>query len=164
MYLRNKLVDALPRRVISSMVDLFSLALGSMLFSLVEDFTFTPPVFTSIILFSIFINKDICFGRSIGKYFNRTRVVSVRTGNAASPIQCSLRNLFILIWPLEAIFIILYPKRRFGDIVAGTKVQEAGEIDSDTKWQYVQAVLSILTSLILVYFLFTYIDSLSIMS
>jgi uncharacterized RDD family membrane protein YckC len=164
MYLANKLIDVLPKRIISSIVDLFSLALASVIFSVVEDLTFTPPVYTAIILFSIFINKDIYFGRSIGKYFNGTRVVSIRTGNAATPIQCSLRNLFILIWPLEAIILLFSPKRRIGDIVAGTKVQESVEIRPEMKWQYVQAILSTVTSVILIYFLFTYIDSLGIMS
>lgn len=164
MYLTSKLIDALPKRIISSTVDLFSLALGAMIFSVVEDFTFTPPVYTAIILFSIFVNKDIYFGKSIGKYFNGTRVVSVKTGSAASPIQCSIRNLFILIWPLEAIILLFSPKRRIGDIVAGTKVQESIEISPETKWQYVQAILSVVTSAILIYFLFTYVDSLGIMS
>lgn len=115
-------------------------------------------------LFSIFLNKDTYFGKSIGKYFNGTRVVSVRTGNAASPIQCSIRNLFILIWPLEVIVLFFSPQRRIGDIVAGTKVQESEEIGNETKWKYAQAILSMLTSLFLIYFLFTYIDRLGIMS
>lgn len=164
MYLTNKLIDTLPKRIISSIVDLFSLTIGSMIFSVVENFTFTSPVYSAVILFSMFINKDIYFGKSIGKYFNGTRVVSIRTGNAASPIQCSLRNLFILIWPLEAIILLFSPKRRIGDIVAGTKVQESVDISPETKWQYVQAILSMATSGILIYFLFTYIDSLGIMS
>src|SRR4051812_16811010 len=111
MYLAKKLTSALPKRSISAMVDLFSLALASMIFSVVEDFIFTPLVYTAVILFSLFLNKDIYFGKSFGKYFNGTRVVSVRTGNAASPIQCSIRNLFILIWPLEAIILFFSPYR-----------------------------------------------------
>jgi hypothetical protein len=65
---------------------------------------------------------------------------------------------------LEAIILLFSPKRRIGDIVAGTKVQESVEIRPEMKWQYVQAILSTVTSVILIYFLFTYIDSLGIMS
>jgi uncharacterized RDD family membrane protein YckC len=164
MYLTNKLIDALPKRIVSAIVDLFSLALASMIFSAVEDLTFTRPVYTAIVLFSIFLNKDIFFGKSIGKYFTGTRVVSARTGNAASPIQCSIRNLFILIWPLEAIILLFSPKRRIGDIVAGTKVQESAEIGPEMKWQYAQAILSVVASFAFVYYLFTFIDGLGIMS
>jgi uncharacterized RDD family membrane protein YckC len=135
-----------------------------MIYSVVEDFTLASPVHSAIVFFSAFLNKDMYFGKSMGKYFNGTRVVSVRTGNAASPIRCFIRNLFILIWPLEAIILVFSPKRRIGDIVAGTKVQESEEIGHEMKWQYVQAILSMVTSAILIYFLFTYIDSLSVMS
>jgi uncharacterized RDD family membrane protein YckC len=135
-----------------------------MILSVVEVFTLTPPVYTAIVLFSVFLNKDIYYGKSIGKYFNGTRVVSIKTGSVASPIQCFIRNLFILIWPLEAIVLFFTPERRIGDLVAGTKVQENVEIGQEMKWQYVQAIISIVTSVTLVYYLFTYIDSLGIMN
>lgn len=164
MYLANKLIAVLPKRIVSSIVDLFSLALASIIFSVVEDFTFTPPVYTAIVLFSIFLNKDIYFGKSIGKHFNGTRVVSARTGNAANPIQCSIRNLFILIWPLEAIILFFSPKRRIGDVVAGTKVQENVEIGPEMKWQYAHAILSVVASFTLIYYIFTFIDGLGFIS
>jgi len=154
----------LPKRSISSIVDLFSLALATMISSVVEYFTLTPPVYSAIVCFSLVLNKDIYFGKSIGKYFNGTRIVSAGTGNAASPFQCAIRNLFMLIWPLEAIVLFFSPNRRIGDIVAGTKVQKSEEIGNETKWQYAQAVLSIVTSVTVSYLLFTYIDSLGFMS
>ena len=164
MYLINKIIDFLPKRIISAIIDLFSLTLASMILSVIEVFTLTPPVYTAIVLFSVFLNKDIYYGKSIGKYFNGTRVVSIKTGSVASPIQCLIRNLFILIWPLEAIVLFFTPERRIGDMVAGTKVQENLEIGEEMKWQYVQAIISIVTSVTLVYSLFTYIDSLGFMN
>jgi uncharacterized RDD family membrane protein YckC len=164
MYLINKIIDFLPKRIISAIVDLFSLTLASMILSVIEVFTLTPPVYTAIVLFSVFLNKDIYYGKSIGKYFNGTRVVSIKTGSVASPIQCLIRNLFILIWPLETIVLFFTPERRIGDMVAGTKVQENVEIGQEMKWQYVQAIISIVTSVTLVYSLFTYIDSLGFMN
>lgn len=170
MYLTNKLIEALPKRFVSSIVDLFSMALMTAFLSLIDELFSSPQeikknaVYVAIISFSFFLNKDIYFGKSFGKYFNSLRVVSARTGNAASPIQCAIRNLFLLIWPLEAIILFFSPEKRIGDIVAGTNVQETTELGHETKWQYIQAIISIVTSFIFVYFLFTYIDSFGFMS
>lgn len=89
--------------------------------------------------------------------------MSSRTGNPAGPIQCAIRNLFWLVWPIEALILFFSPKRRIGDIVAGTKVHDSAEIDGEMKWQYIQAILSLVGSFSLIYYLFNFIDSLGIM-
>ncbi len=90
------------------------------------------------------------------------RVVSAGTGNPANPIQCVVRNLFLLIWPLEALILFFSPKRRLGDIVAGTLVQEVTEIGREGKWQYIQATLAVIGSLILAHYLFNFMDNFEI--
>jgi uncharacterized RDD family membrane protein YckC len=169
MYL-NKIIKALPNRILSAMIDQISLAVSSFLiFSIGEELASTPQemnmidVNAAITLCSIFLNKDIYFGKSIGKHFIGLRVLSSRTGNAASPIQCLIRNLFLFLWPLEALILFFSPKRRIGDMVAGTKVEESKEIRGEKQWPYVQVILSIVGSFILVYYLFNFIDNLGIM-
>jgi uncharacterized RDD family membrane protein YckC len=171
MYLINKITKALPNRILSAIIDQISLVVASIIFfSIGEEFGSTPQEInritlnTAILLFSFFLNKDIYFGKSVGKHFTGLMVVSVRTGNPASPIQCSVRNLFILLWPLEALVLLLSPKRRIGDLVAGTMVQESTEIGHEMTRQYLQAILTVVASFIVVYFLFTFIEGLRIMS
>jgi uncharacterized RDD family membrane protein YckC len=166
----NKIIKALPGRISSAVIDQVSLVVSSIIFSVGKEFASTPEevsrikVNTAIILFSIFLNKDLFFGRSIGKYLTGLRVVSFKTGNPASPIQCLVRNLFLLLWPLEALILLFSPIRRIGDIVAGTKVAVSEEINSEMKLQYVQVVLSVIASFILIYYLFNYVDRLGIMN
>lgn len=50
------------------------------------------------------------------------RVVDNLNGQIASPMRCFIRNIFIIIWPLEVIVALINPSRRLGDIVAGTKL------------------------------------------
>lgn len=166
----NNILTALPGRIISAIIDQISLGVSFIIFSIGKELASTPEgihkikVTTAIILFSLFLNKDIFFGKSIGKSFAGLRVVSSRTGNPASPIQCLVRNLFLLLWPLEALVLFFSPKKRIGDIVAGTKVQQSTEIGHENNWRYIQVILSVVGSFILVYYLFNFIDTLGIMN
>ncbi|MBS1681679.1 MAG: RDD family protein [Bacteroidetes bacterium] len=169
--LLNSIIKVLPNRILSAIIDQISLVVFSLIiFSISDKLASTTQeinrieVNTAIVIFSIFLNKDIYFGKSIGKNFIGLRVVSARTGNPASPIQCSLRNLFVLLWPLEALMLFFSPKRRIGDFVAGTKVQEDTEIGREVKWQFIQAILAVVGSFIFVFYLFNFIDSLGIMN
>ena len=44
------------------------------------------------------------------------------TGKTATPLQCLLRNIFCMIWPIEIIVSFISPTRRIGDFVARTKL------------------------------------------
>jgi len=156
------IIDKIPVRIWSAIIDQVSLTFASLFFSNLSQGS--VAVYMAIFLFSIFLNKDVYFGRSIGKYLTGLRVVSVKTGNPASPIQCSVRNLFLLLWPLEALMLIFSPERRIGDFIAGTRVHESAVFSQDRKWHFSQATASIIVSFIIVFILFTYIDSLGIMS
>jgi len=167
----NNMLKILPGRILSAIIDQASLVVSSIiLFTIGEELASTPKGFhkimvnTAIVLFSLFLNKDISFGKSIGKAFVGLRVVSSSTGSPASAIQCMIRNLFVLIWPLEALMLLFSPKRRIGDFVAGTRVEESIEIHRETKRQYAQSILSLVVAFILVYYLFNFIDGLGIMN
>lgn len=169
MYL-TELIDALPKRVRSACFDQISLViLGSFIWTLVDFFTLSSKAATNsdvnsaILYFSIFVNKDICFGKSLGKYFTGLRVTSFRTGRPASPIQCSVRNLFILLWPVEAVFLFVSPNRRLGDFVAGTRVVEDNLHFEKKDWSYFKAFIAVVFSFLLIYHLFYFIDGFGIM-
>lgn len=72
--------------------------------------------------FALFFCKDCIYGQSIAKRILKQQIVNNQTGQIASPLQCFLRDIFIIIWPVEVVAILIKPERRLGDIVAGTKV------------------------------------------
>jgi len=72
--------------------------------------------------FAIYFCKDCINGRSIAKRILKLQVVDNSTGQIASPLKCFIRNIFIVIWPIEGIIALANPSRRLGDRVAGTKL------------------------------------------
>ncbi len=72
--------------------------------------------------FLVYFLKDSYRGKSIGKRTIGLQVVNFKTGESANTFQCFIRNLFIVIWPLEVLISVFSPARRLGDIFAYTKV------------------------------------------
>lgn len=73
-------------------------------------------------IWSIILNKDSYKSQSPGKIYTTLHVVALN-GKEAPPIQCVIRNLFILFWPIELLVTLFNPSRRLGDIISGTKVE-----------------------------------------
>lgn len=72
--------------------------------------------------FSAYFCKDIFNGRSPAKRILKLQVIDAKTNEVATPLKCLIRNLTIVIWPIEVIFILIDPKRRIGDKIAGTRI------------------------------------------
>jgi len=95
-------------------------------------FTFTheqtnPDIFGGLnyfglIGFAVYFCKDCVNGRSIAKRILKLQIVDNVTGQVASPLKCFVRNIFCILWPIEAIVALINPIRRIGDRVAGTKL------------------------------------------
>src|SRR5689334_10141418 len=71
---------------------------------------------------AIYLCKDCIGGRSIAKRVTNLKVIDNKTGEAASPLQCLVRNILIFIFPLEILVVLFSPQRRLGDRLAGTRV------------------------------------------
>ncbi len=69
------------------------------------------------------IFRDVCGGRSIGKRIMKLCVVSAEDPHGASFTALVIRNLFVILWPIEAL-LMLSGSLRLGDRVAKTKVVE----------------------------------------
>ena len=69
-----------------------------------------------------FFCKDCINGRSIAKRVLKLQIIDNKTGESASALKCFIRNIFIIIWPVEGIVALINPSRRIGDYVAGTKL------------------------------------------
>ena len=71
----------------------------------------------------VFLCKDSFKGLSFGKLLMGIRVVKTSGGTIRFPTAL-LRNLSLLVWPIEALAIVINSKkRRLGDYLAGTKVK-----------------------------------------
>jgi uncharacterized RDD family membrane protein YckC len=71
---------------------------------------------------AIYFCKDCYYGQSVGKRLTKLQVINCKTDEIAKPFRCLVRDLFIVLFPIEAIFMLINPARRLGDIVAGTKM------------------------------------------
>jgi uncharacterized RDD family membrane protein YckC len=101
-----------------------------------------------IILISLFLIKDIVNGQSLGKRLLKLQIVNYSTRNVASPIECVLRNLTLLLWPLEALFIIISPSRRLGDKLVGTQVVFEA-INTSTPFNWIKSLVAIALGLLI---------------
>jgi uncharacterized RDD family membrane protein YckC len=109
-------------------------------------------------LFVIYFCKDCIGGRSPAKRILKLVVVDNKTHAPATPLQSLIRNLFILIWPIEACVAFFNQKRRIGDRVAGTKlIRHTG----NEKWHinFKQIAVSILVATLLACFVFRLFDT-----
>ena len=108
-------------------------AIPGLIFSVFETFGETQgqttPSFMSggfgyigMLGFAVYFCKDCINGRSIAKRILKLQIVNNSTGQVASPLKCLIRNLFIILWPIEAIVALTNTSRRLGDRVAGTKL------------------------------------------
>jgi uncharacterized RDD family membrane protein YckC len=158
---KNKLIN----RFKSVIVDQVSITLVAMFSSMPmliykgvsADPSDEPKFLSSLIIafiWTLLFNKDIYFGRSLGKYWSSLQVVNIKTGRHANPIQCLVRNIFLLLWPIEMIILVFSPSRRLGDIIANTKVVVFdADIEKTEPQQSILRIVSILIPFIAVYFL-----------
>ncbi len=85
-----------------------------------------------LVMLFLILNKDIASGKSAGKRTFGFKVIDYKTEQGASQMQCMLRNITMIIWPLEVLMILITPQRRIGDLVANTRVIESEKIEINT--------------------------------
>ena len=74
--------------------------------------------------FSYILLRDLPLGRSIGKKALRLQARGA-DGSRASPAQLIVRNLFVVLYPVEAVWLLATSgRKRLGDIAARTGVFE----------------------------------------
>lgn len=88
------------------------------------DFSFWggSTMYLGMFGFALYFCKDIINGRSIAKRILKLQVVDNKTGQVASPLQCFVRNIFCIIWPIEVIAAMTNTNRRLGDRIADTRL------------------------------------------
>jgi uncharacterized RDD family membrane protein YckC len=72
--------------------------------------------------FAFFFCKDCVNGQSPAKRLFKFQVVNNKTGEVAGSFRCFIRDIFMILWPIEVVILLINPARRLGDWVAGTRV------------------------------------------
>ena len=127
---------------------------------LFETIGITSPWLVSISLTNlVLVNKDVIGGRSVAKRAYGYALIDKSSKEEASPFQCMIRNVTFLFWPVEAVAVMISPKRRIGDLIANTEliecsISEPSEILDEMKNQKftLSALLAIIISVLFILF------------
>lgn len=84
------------------------------------------------VLTFVLINKDFFNARSVAKRIQGYQIVDSKSNLQANEIQCMIRNITIIIWPVEIFILLISPNRRLGDIIASTKLIDTDKTDPET--------------------------------
>lgn len=119
------------RRKWAIIIDLLAIAvIGSLVtFGMPADnieFVFFPSVknfFANLVVYVSFLLKDVLFrNASIGKKTFNVSIVSQFNGEKPNIWRIILRNITLVIWPVEVYLVLYKQKTRLGDRLAKTKV------------------------------------------
>lgn len=107
--------SVLLRRFFAVAIDSLYFLPGAIIFGLFND------LLSLIIMFTIFVLRDVFSERSIGKRIMELYIVDKNTGESACVKQKIIRNLFIIIAMVD-VFVLLIKGESIGDIVSGTSI------------------------------------------
>ena len=135
------------------------LAAPGMVYDMIQTFDnldaqpklFLGNLYVNIFAFSLYFNKDIYLGRSPAKRILKLQIVDIKTNRPANPVQCLVRNLTLIIWPVELIVGLTNIERRVGDLIAGTKLTTYGHEQYQTKPKWILVVIAIVISMLVTY-------------
>jgi uncharacterized RDD family membrane protein YckC len=112
---------------------------------------FLGNYYLNIFAFSLYFNKDIYLGRSIAKRALKLQVVDIKTNKPANPLKCFVRNLTIVLWPIEVIVGLINNERRIGDFIAGTKLTTFDPEQHKGQANWTLIIIAIVTSMLVTY-------------
>jgi uncharacterized RDD family membrane protein YckC len=102
--------------------------------------------FIAYIGYALYFCKDCFNGQSVAKRILKFQVVNGQTGQLANPLRCFVRDIFIILFPIEGIILLVNPSRRLGDRVAGTMLIPFDPDLKRPKLNYLQIIVSFLAS------------------
>ena len=139
------------KRLIAFAIDLSSVALlGILLLYIVIGIRMISKIMLLVtiieaLLLTLVFCRDIFTGRSLGRRICGLSVVDADSFHPVSEFRALVRNLFIVVWPIELVVLFL-KKRRLGDIVTHTDVVE-GNITRRVTWVGILLFMAVWTIL-----------------
>jgi uncharacterized RDD family membrane protein YckC len=112
----------------------------------------TSRILLLSLIYSLFLCKDLYQGQSFGKKKFNLKIISINNKELSS-FKLIIRNLFIVIWPIEIIMCLINPQRRLGDIIVGSKLVYD---KSNNKTLNLKKYIIILTIVMILCFSFLY--------
>jgi uncharacterized RDD family membrane protein YckC len=110
-------------------------------------------------VFVIYFCKDCIQGRSLAKRMLKLSIVDHSSNVVATPVQSVIRNLLIVVWPIEVLVACFNQERRIGDHLAGTKLtynyNPAIVVHKIDPWQLVMAISIAIVYTLLLFALFS---------
>jgi uncharacterized RDD family membrane protein YckC len=139
-------------------------AAPGMVYDLVQTFgnpdaqpkLFLGNFYLNIFAFSLYFNKDTFCGRSIAKRVLKLQVVDRRTNKPAGPLRCLVRNLTVLLWPIEVVVALINTERRIGDFIAGTKLTAFDPEQHKEQVNWALVIVAVLASMLVTYWVMFY--------
>jgi uncharacterized RDD family membrane protein YckC len=112
---------------------------------------FLGNYYLNIFGFSLYFSKDIFLGRSPAKRILKLQVVDVKTNKPANPIRCLIRNITVILWPIEVIVALINNERRIGDFIAGTKLTTYDPVQHKDQPNWVWMVIALIAGMLIAY-------------
>lgn len=117
---------------------------------------FMGNYYLNILGFSLYFNKDLYLGRSLAKRILNLQIVEVKTNRPATPLRCLVRNITIILWPIEVIVLLINSERRIGDFTAGTKLTIYDPEQHKEKINWALIVIALIIGILVSYFTMIY--------
>ena len=112
---------------------------------------FLGNYYLNILACSLIFNKDIYLGRSVAKRVLKFQIVDNNSNMPSNPLRCFVRNLTIIIWPIEVLFTLVNKQRRLGDYIAGTKLVTYNSDIHSADFNWGLAVVAFVVSILFTY-------------
>jgi uncharacterized RDD family membrane protein YckC len=130
-----------------------------LILDMAENFAHSPAqprifmgnYYLNIFAFSLYFNKDIYLGRSLGKRILKLQLIDIKTNQPASALKCFIRNLTIIAWPIEGIVALVNNERRIGDFIAGTKLIPFDPEQHNTQPNWILMLVALIASMAFTY-------------
>jgi len=113
-------------------------------------------LYLSIFAFSLYFNKDAINGRCIGKRAFNFQVIDIKTNAPASSLKCLIRNITVILWPIEVIVSMINTSRRLGDLIAGTRLSSYEPTTEKHSLDWKMIIVSLLLGMIITYLIAFY--------
>jgi len=126
------------------------LIIGNPINSGLPEWLVIIPILFGLMIISIYFNKDAIKGKSPAKRILGLVIVDNKTGEIANPIKSVVRNITLVLWPIEVIFSLFSPERRIGDYIAGTKVI-SDDKTLKTELKFGQIIIALIISVIFMF-------------
>lgn len=102
------------KRIIAVSIDILFVAFaGVIIYFIAEIFTENTLIKVSLetIPIALLLSKDCLNGQSIGRSLMGIRVIDRVKESPINPLKSIIRNLFLIVWPLELIYYLLFNER-----------------------------------------------------